>query len=376
MSSAQAWAALPFHFWSALFFLVGSMVGSFLNVCIHRMPRAESLVVPGSHCPECRKPIPWYLNIPLVTWLHLRGRCRFCGARISPRYFLVELLTAGLFLACWLVHAKTSAALAVVYAVFLSSLVVATFIDFEHFIIPDTITLGGLAAGFLGSFLVPGLHGVASPVASLQRCVLGAAVGGGSIYAFLRLGKLLFGRQRFRLPPQSRVVFLETGLALPDQAIGYEDLFYRKSDAIVLQAQRVEMVDRCYWDVPVRLTQRTLEIGEEAFNPEEVPCLEVITDEVVVPREAMGQGDVKFMAMVGAFLGWAGVVFSLLGSALLGSAVGITFILLHRRAWSSRIPYGPYIAVAATVWVFVGDALLKWYLPGAGGGLLPGTAVR
>ena len=93
------WAAVPFHFWSLVFFVFGSIVGSFLNVCIHRMPLGQSIVSPPSHCPHCKYSIPWYLNIPLVTWLYLRGKCRNCGAPISIRYFLVELLTAVTFLA-------------------------------------------------------------------------------------------------------------------------------------------------------------------------------------------------------------------------------------------------------------------------------------
>ena len=364
--NTQSWTSLPFHFWSVWWFLVGAVVGSFLNVCIHRLPRDQSLVRPGSRCPACQEPIPWHLNIPLVSWLQLRGRCRFCGTAVSPRYFLVELLTAALFLACWLAHGATSAWLALVYAVFLSGLVVATFIDWEHFIIPDVVTLGGTGAGFVGSFLLPVLQRATSPVTALQRCALGAVLGGATIYAMLRLGKLLFGRQRCPLPPRSRVVFLETDVVLPGKTLPYEELFYRKSDAIALHAYRVEMIDRCYWDVPVRLTQETLRLGEETFRTAEVPCFEVETGEVVVPREAMGQGDVKFMAMIGAFLGWSGVLFSLLGSAMLGSAVGLTLIALRRRAWSSRIPYGPYLAVAAAFWVFAGDWLLNWYLAPAG----------
>src|SRR5258708_4197086 len=96
------WSVVPFHFWSVAFFVLGSIVGSFLNVCIHRMPHGLSVVSPPSHCPHCKYSIPWYLNIPLVTWVWLGGKCRNCGAPISVRYFLVELLTAITFLACWL----------------------------------------------------------------------------------------------------------------------------------------------------------------------------------------------------------------------------------------------------------------------------------
>src|ERR1700722_1684926 len=112
--------AMPFHFWSVMFFVMGCIVGSFLNVVIHRLPLGESIVSPPSHCPHCKYAIPWYLNIPLVTWLFLRGKCANCGAPISVRYFLVELLTGVTFLACWLVFGHQSAGLALAYCVLLA----------------------------------------------------------------------------------------------------------------------------------------------------------------------------------------------------------------------------------------------------------------
>jgi leader peptidase (prepilin peptidase)/N-methyltransferase len=147
MFSHETWQAVPFHFWSVWVFVFGSMVGSFLNVCIHRMPLGESIVSPPSHCPKCKYAIPWFLNIPLLTWAYLQGKCRNCGEKISARYFLVELLTALLFLACWLSFGRQSVWVALVYAIFLAGLVAATFIDFEHFIIPDEITIGGIVSG-------------------------------------------------------------------------------------------------------------------------------------------------------------------------------------------------------------------------------------
>lgn len=362
MGDPTRWAVVPFHFWSAVLFLLGSIVGSFLNVCIHRLPRGESLVRPPSHCPHCGQSIPWFLNLPVASWLLLRGRCRSCSARISPRYLLVELLTAALFLACWLVYGERSVALALVYCLGMAGLVVATFIDFEHFIIPDTITIGGVAAGVLGSFLVPELQHAASPVEALQRCALGAGLGGGVIYAVVRLGKLFLGRQKFPLPPGTRVYFTEECLVLPDRTIPYAEVFYRRSDAIVLEARQVELVDRCYWNVPVRLTQTILHVGPDQFPTEQVHCLEAVTDRIVIPREAMGLGDVKFMAAIGAFLGAAGVLFSLIASAFIGSIVGVTLILAGRHQRSNPIPYGPYLALAAAVWALAGEPLLRWWL--------------
>jgi len=355
------WALVPFHFWSVVFFVFGCVTGSFLNVCIHRLPRGESIVFPPSHCPHCNYSIPWYLNLPLATWLYLRGKCANCGAPIAIRYFLVELLTGLMFLACWLTFGTQSVWLALVYCAFLSGLIVATFVDFEHFIIPDEITIGGMVVGFLCSFALPALHGEQSPGPSLRQSILGIVVGAGLIYGILRLGKLLIGRKKLQLEPKTRIVFTENAVVLPGQEIPYHDLFYRQSDVIALNAWTVELFDRCYADVKVRLSPATLTIGEEELNPEEVPYLEVLADEIVLPREAMGLGDVKFMAGIGAFLGWPAVIFCLAVSSLLGSLVGVTLITLKKQDRSAPLPYGPYIAVAAALWLFGGRHLIGWW---------------
>jgi leader peptidase (prepilin peptidase)/N-methyltransferase len=355
------WAAVPFHFWFVVFFLFGAIVGSFLNVCIYRLPLGQSIVSPPSHCPHCNYSIPWYLNLPLVTWVYLGGKCRNCGAPISIRYFLVELLTAITFLGCWLTFGRESAWLALVYAVFLAGLITATFIDFEHFIIPDEITVGGTVVGFVCSFLLPSLHSETLLSGSLRESVLGIVAGAGIIYCILRLGKLLFGRQKVTLPADTTIIFTEHAVHLPQEEIPYEDLFYRQSDAITFHARTVELVDRCYQDVQVRLTPASLRIGDEQLIPEEQPHMEVVSAEIALPREVMGLGDVKFMAAIGAFLGWKGVVFSLMLSSMIGSVVGVTLIVLRKREWSSRLPYGPYIALAAAIWVFGGQRLVQWW---------------
>jgi leader peptidase (prepilin peptidase)/N-methyltransferase len=354
---AGYWAAVPFHFWSLCFFVLGCIAGSFLNVCIHRLPLGMSIVTPPSHCPHCKYSIPWWLNIPLVTWLALRGRCKNCGAPISPRYFIVELLTGLMFLACWLefgdpLHEYPSMPLALVYAVMLAGLIVATFIDFEHFIIPDEITFGGVAAGLVASFFLPQLQNAHTHGAGILWGAIGAGAGAGIVYGFSRLGKLLFGRQRLKWPVASKIIFTETCLHLPDKEIPYEEIFYRKSDTIVLQARTAELIDRGYEDVTIKLSPAALFIGDEKLNPDDVPHLEAESAEIILPREAMGLGDVKFMAAIGAFIGWPGVVFSLFASAIIGLAVYVPLILVGRREWSSRMPYGPYIAMAAAIWVF------------------------
>jgi leader peptidase (prepilin peptidase)/N-methyltransferase len=366
MFDEKIWAMVPFHFWTFCLFVLGCVTGSFLNVCIHRMPREESIVSPPSHCPHCNYSIPWYLNIPLVTWLYLGGQCANCKAPISIRYFLVELLTGVVFAGCWIQFGHTHPAVALVYCVLIGGLITATFIDFEHYIIPDEITFGGMAVGFALSFLVPAshmnfpyFHPLASPGQAMMDSLVGMAVGGAIVYGMLRLGKLLFGRYRLELPEATRVFFTETAVKLPDQEIAYEELFYRGSDTIRLQAKTVELIDRCYANVSVSLQPARLQIGEDTFEPDKVLHMEAVTSQVVLPREAMGLGDVKFMAGIGAFIGWPGVVFSLAISAVLGSCFGISMILLNKRNWSSRMPYGPYIAVASVIWIFGGYLWLR-----------------
>jgi len=115
--------------------------------------------------------------------------------------------------------------------------------------------------------------------------------------------------------------------------------------------------------VLVRLSPKRLRIGDEELNPEEVPHMEAVSAEIVLPREAMGLGDVKFMAAIGAFLGWQSVIFSLTVSSIIGSFVGVALILMGKREWSSRLPYGPYIALAATIWLFCGKRLMGMVFP-------------
>ena len=367
----KVWARVPPHFWSLAFFGFGCIVGSFLNVCIYRMPLGLSVVSPPSHCPHCQYSIPWFLNLPLVTWLSLRGKCKNCAAPISPRYFLVELLTGVAFLGCWLAFGGSSVWLALVYSLFLAGLIAATFIDFEHFIIPDEITIGGVVVGFILSLALPALHGETTVAGSLMKSLLGIGVGFGLVYAILRLGKLMFGREKIELPPDTTIVFSESAVHLPDRDIPYEDIFYRASDAIQMQVRRVELVDRSYRDVTVRLAllAKRLEIGDDQFDPEQCRHMEVVASELVLPREAMGFGDVKFMAAIGAFLGWPATIFSLMVSSVIGSVVGITLIVLGKREWSSRLPYGPYIAAAAMGWIFAGQRVLDWIFGGRAGPL-------
>jgi leader peptidase (prepilin peptidase)/N-methyltransferase len=192
---------LLFAFFSTFF---GACVGSFLNVCIYRIPRDESVVTPRSHCPHCGTLIPWYLNIPVASWLCLRGKCASCKGPIAFRYTLVELLTALLFLAVFMKWAAPQAMhmppiahplIVPVLWLFLAGLVLGTFVDFEHFIIPDSVTIGGMAAGPLLSALVPSLHAHALWWQSLASSVIGLAAGFGLLYAVGWLGEKAFKKE-------------------------------------------------------------------------------------------------------------------------------------------------------------------------------------
>jgi leader peptidase (prepilin peptidase)/N-methyltransferase len=123
----------------------------------------------------------------------------------------------------------------------------------------------------------------------------------------------------------------------------------------------VELIDRGYENVAVKLSPSALKIGDEEINPDDVPYLEAMSAEIILPREAMGLGDVKFMGAIGAFIGWQGAIFSLAVSAFIGAAAGVVLILMRKHAWSSRMPYGPYIALAAMVWVFGGKEIFQTF---------------
>jgi len=182
-------------------FLLGAIVGSFLNVCIVRMPHEQSVVTPRSHCVRCKKTIPWYDNIPFLSYLILRGRCRSCGQKISPRYFFVELLTAFVFFGLYRYYGITSVLWP--YLVMVSGFIVATFVDFEHRIIPDEISVGGMFIGMAFSLFIPALHNVPVDGQSLWMLhlhsfglsCLGVLIGGGSIYAMGMLGDFLFKKE-------------------------------------------------------------------------------------------------------------------------------------------------------------------------------------
>jgi leader peptidase (prepilin peptidase)/N-methyltransferase len=239
----------------------GLITGSFLNVCIHRLPRGESLVWPGSHCPACRAPVRWFDNIPVLSYLWLGGRCRTCRARISIKYPLVELATMGLFLAHYAVLGWQP--LLAVRLVFSAALIVLFVVDLEHRILPNRVTLPGLVVGLAASAVTgPGW----------PSALAGVALGGGSLWA----------------------------------------------------------------------------IGEAYYR--------------LRGEEGLGMGDVKMLAMIGAFLGWQQVLVTLVLSSLAGSLVGLSLIVARRGTMKYALPYGTFLAMGAVVASLVGERLVAWYV--------------
>lgn len=173
--------------------MFGCAIGSFLNVCVYRLPREQSLIRPASRCPSCERPIAWADNIPLISYLLLRGVCRHCRKPISWRYPVVELLTGLMTVA--VVHRFGVGPVAWVYLAFIYGLIVSSFIDLEFRIIPDEISLGGLIVGLVASGLIPTLHGTDVRFVALGRAVIGLLVGGGVLYLTGLLGDFLFKKE-------------------------------------------------------------------------------------------------------------------------------------------------------------------------------------
>ena len=246
----------------AVAFVLGAVVGSFLNVCIWRIPAGESIVSPPSRCPRCGTRIRAYDNVPILSYLLLRGRCRECRTRISVRYPAVEALTGAGFVLVAQQFGPTPHALAAV--LFLAALITISFIDIDHQIIPDVISLPGIVVGLLLA--------VAGVGPSWRDSVLGILLGGGTLWAV---------------------------------AAGYQAL---------------------------------------------------------TGREGMGGGDIKLLAMVGAFIGWRGVLVSLMIGSFSGAAVGIALMIARGTDSRLPIPFGPFLALGAACGLFFGDAAINWYL--------------
>jgi leader peptidase (prepilin peptidase)/N-methyltransferase len=374
LSSAAVLPAYYESVFAAFAFILGACIGSFLNVCIYRMPLDLSVNEPKrSFCPSCKYQIPFHHNIPLFSWLILRGKCANCGAKISFRYFGVELVTGLLFLAVWMkVWAwgredwpPQAWVLALPYWTMVALFVVATFIDFEHFIIPDEITIGGTAAGVILSFAIPTLHGQSSNLAGGLWSLVGAGAGFGALWLVTRLGKLAFGRKRLRYDPPVALSWIrrdqEADFVVGEEKMLWSDFFYRGNEQVLWQCPWLEIDGERFEDAAVRCECDWLHLGERKWELVKVDEIKGEVTELTFPREAMGFGDVKFIACIGAFLGWQAVAFTIFSASTLGAVIGLLTIGIGRREWSARIPFGPYLALGAMIWLFTGPEIVRWY---------------
>jgi len=357
---------LSFYYslFAVLAFITGAAIGSFLNVGIYRLPRDISIKEPRrSFCPICKAQIPWRQNIPLVSWLTLRGRCANCGARIAFRYFGVELLTALLFLAVWEIFPWQ---IAIAYWVFISILLIATFVDLEHFIIPDQITIGGTVAGIVASFLIPELMSADSRVAALVRSALAAALGYVILWIVLEGGKIAFGKKRVKLDGPTPFTWTRHGddadFAVGEERSLWSDYFAREKDRLLLHCGEAKIDNRAFGPEVLEFYFNRVRAGGEEFVLDTVDQISGVATELEIPREAMGRGDLKFLAAIGAFLGWRGVLFSIFAGSVFGSIVGLATLVIGKRVWSAKLPFGPYLALGAMVWMFFGEKFVRWYL--------------
>jgi len=371
-----------------LFFFIGAGIGSFLNVVIYRVPRGISVNNPRrSFCPPCQYQIPWYHNVPILSWILLRGKCANCGTSISPRYLGVEAFTGLMFYAVfWQFSGEWHeiadwGPMVVCLWVFMSLLIAGTFIDIEHFLLPEEITRNGTIAGILASLWVPTLQGEELWWRAGLMALASAAVGFGGLRLVVELGKLAFGRKKlvFEKPEAWSVTQPDENeppiVTIGDEKIEWVDLFgmQRPTDRLVVTSPILRINDQSRKDVTVELYVETMKVIDSAgkveeFNLEAVTKLEGKTTGVMIPREAMGLGDVHFMMMIGAFVGWKAVLFTIFAASVLGTLFSGFIRLTGRAQWGTKLPFGPYLAAGAALWVFYGPQVLNWYLNKVTGG--------
>jgi leader peptidase (prepilin peptidase)/N-methyltransferase len=292
----------------------------------------------------------------------LRGRCSNCGARIAFRYFAVELVTALFFLIIW----KTFPwQIAIAYWVFIALVIAATFIDFEHFIIPDEITIGGTIAGLIASIAVPQLMSTDRRLMALLISAGSAALGYALLWLVLEGGKLVFGKKRIRLDKPTAFTWTRHGedadFVVGDEKSLWSDFFARENDQLLLHCLSARIAEREFADTILSFHYNRVRAGSDNFELDQLDEISGLANEIEIPREAMGRGDLKFLACIGAFLGWRAVLFAIFAGSLYGSIIGLITLVLGRRVWSLKLPFGPYLALGAITWVFFGDSVVRWY---------------
>ncbi len=346
------------------FALFGACIGSFLNVVIYRLPRGLSVNEPRrSFCPGCKAPIPWHLNLPIVSWLLLRGRSACCHQPISPRYWIVEVATTLLFaLLSWNFSADDFLVQALI-CVWAAAMLATFCIDWEQMIVLPTVTGVATAAGLLTALLAPWLvaEGALDNLEGLLGGLVGA-VGGFVLFRLVALaGRLLFGARQEDFPEDCEWSMKQAGddieLRLGDRRMLWSELFLENANRLTLR--RATMEGRVDEPGDLRFSVDSVKLPNgESLALEDCDSLRGRCRGVVHRREAMGSGDAWIALAIGSLCGWQGVVFSLVA----GSVIGILWALAARIGRGKPMPFGPSLIAGAFIWLFWGHRIEYAYL--------------
>lgn len=348
------------------FALFGACIGSFLNVVIYRMPLGLSVSEPRrSFCPHCKKLIPWYLNLPILSWLMLRGRSACCGKRISLRYWLVEVACASLFafLAWWFAHDHV---LVVALLCIWTALMLAIFcMDWEQMVVMPSLAVGAAVCGLLTSLMAPWVvSSMAQDAADGVQASVCGALGGFIIFRLVGLlGRLMFGRKKadFEQPQAWCVQQAEDGedieLQLGDQKFLWSDLFMERANRMVLKAATEQHHQQECADIVLCADSMRLPDGTEV-SLESVQKLSGTCNGYAARKEAMGSGDAWIAMAIGALCGLSGVIFALVA----GSVIGIIAAAFARIGRGTPMPFGPALIAAAFIWLIYGVGNWELYL--------------
>jgi len=355
--------------------MIGSCIGSFLNVVIYRVPRGMSVNEPKrSFCPNCKYHFPLWLNLPVISWFWLRGKCANCKGSISFRYPAVELLTGLLFMAIWWVAPpQVVLPLWVMVSLFLA----IAFIDAEHLIIPTALTWAGTVAGVVAAALLPRLPMIAqwplggweAPAArwdGLLQSGIGFLVGFFGLWGVVNLGKMAFGKKDMKFEQAEAWHLKEPDndvdpllFIIHGEEIAWWDLFNRPSDRLIIECREIRVDGEPQGAGTLTIREEQIELPDGSKRSiGEMKSLDGTATRVLIPREAMGFGDVHLMGMIGAFFGWNAVVFSLFGASLLALVAAI----IGRIGFGRPLPFGPFLIMAALGWMFGGWQLWQWYV--------------
>ncbi len=357
--------------WLVPAFLIGACIGSFLNVVIYRLPLGMSVNDPKrSFCPHCKQPIPLWLNLPLVSWLYLRGRCKNCREPIAFRYFAVELLTALAFATVWWLFGPPAVGVVVCLWVLVALLIAIAFIDAEHLIIPVGLTWTGAVVGLVACAVWPQLPVMAgvpgNRLAAVMQGGVGWVVGFIGLGIVVELGKLAFGKKDLRFEQAVAWSLREPEtdadpmhFVIKDEAIAWWDIYNRKSDRLLVEATDIRVDGESVGGGLLVIREEEIQLPDGAIRRlAKLQSLDGMATRAVIPREAMGAGDGHLLGMIGAFFGWTGVFFALFS----GCVFALVMAGIGRIGFGRQLPFGPSLALGAAAWMLGGWKVFAWYL--------------